>query len=89
LRGANLNELFRPTGSAPLPVHDEAVTDPTTPKADPRKVRIGLAMISAVVLVAALLFVVLDDAVGRAIMFAVAALGIVRAFLLSRSLRDG
>jgi hypothetical protein len=46
-------------------------------------------MISVVVLVAAVLFVTLDDAVGRSIMFAVAVLGIVRAFLLSRSLRRG
>jgi hypothetical protein len=65
------------------------VTDPATPNTDPRKVRIGLAMISVVVLAAVVLFLVIDDAIGRAIMFAVAALGIVRAYLLSRSLRDG
>jgi hypothetical protein len=33
------------------------------------------------------LFAVIDDPIGRALMFAVAALGIVRAYLLSRSLR--
>ena len=37
--------------------------------------------------VALVLAFVVDSSVGRAIMFAIALLGIVRAFLLSRSLR--
>ena len=37
--------------------------------------------------VAVVLLFVIDDPFGRAVMFAVAALGVVRAFLLTRSLR--
>ena len=52
---------------------------PNRPTAvDPRKVRIGLTVISIVVLVAVVLMVVIDDPVGRAIMFGVAALAVVR-----------
>jgi hypothetical protein len=57
------------------------------PQLDRRKVRIGLAMISVVVVVAIVLVFVVDDPLGRSIMFGVAALGLVRAFLLTRSLR--
>ncbi|MEQ1786506.1 MAG: hypothetical protein ABL966_05590 [Acidimicrobiales bacterium] len=63
------------------------MTEPAAPRPDPRKVRIGLVVIVAVVLVASVLVAVLDDPIGRAVMLAVAALGIVRAFLLTRSLR--
>jgi hypothetical protein len=63
------------------------MTDPEVPQPDQRKVRIGLAIIAVVVLIAVILFLVIDDATARAVMFAVAALGIVRAYLLSRSLR--
>jgi hypothetical protein len=63
------------------------MTEPSDPQIDRRKVRIGLAIISLVVVVAVVLFAVIDDPIGRALMFAVAALGIVRAYLLSRSLR--
>ena len=63
-----------------------AMTEPE-PQLDPRKVRIGLLMISVVVAVAIVLLFVIDDPVGRAVMFAVAALGVIRAFLLTRSLR--
>jgi len=65
------------------------MAEPLDPQVDQRKIRIGLAMISVVVLVAVVLFIVIDDAVGRALMFAIAVLGIVRAFLLTRSLRRG
>jgi hypothetical protein len=65
------------------------MTSPDVPQPDQRKVRIGLAIVSVVVLIAVILFLLIDDATGRAVMFAVAALGIVRAFLLSRSLRRG
>lgn len=71
------------------PVHDAGVTDPADPEIDPRKVRIGLALISLVVLVAVGLLFVIDDGIGRAIMFAVALSGIIRAYLLTRSLRQG
>ena len=65
------------------------VTAPDGSQADPRKVRIGLAIVSLVVLLAVILFVLVDDPIGRAVMFAVAAMGVVRAYLLSRSLRRG
>jgi len=65
------------------------MAEPLDPQVDQRKIRIGLVMISVVVLVAVVLFIVIDDAVGRALMFAIAVLGIVRAFLLTRSLRRG
>ena len=54
---------------------------------DRRRVRLGLAVVAVVVVVAGVLVAVLEDPVGRAVMLAVAALGVVRAFLLSRSLR--
>ena len=62
------------------------MTEPD-PQLDPRKVRIGLIMISLVVALAIVLLFVIDDPFGRLVMFAVAGLGIVRAFLLTRSLR--
>jgi hypothetical protein len=65
------------------------MAEPTPPPIDPRKARIGLAIISAVVLAAIVLFVIVDDPIGRAIMFAVASTGIVRVYLMSRSLREG
>jgi len=71
------------------PVQDANVTEPAAPQVDPRKVRIGLIVIAIVVVVAAVLVAVLDDPLGRAVMLAVAAVGIVRAYLLSRSLRRG
>jgi hypothetical protein len=54
---------------------------------DPRKVRIGLAMIAAVVVIALALIVVVDSTVARAVMAGIAVLGVVRAYLLYRSIR--
>jgi hypothetical protein len=71
------------------PEQDADVTEPAAPQVDPRKVRMGLIVIAIVVVVAAVLVAVLDDPLGRAVMLAVAAVGIVRAFLLTRSLRRG
>jgi hypothetical protein len=65
------------------------MTEPTPAQIDPRKVRAGLVLVTLIVLVAAVLVVVIDDALGRSVMFAVALLGVVRAYLLSRSLRRG
>lgn len=56
---------------------------------DPTKVRQGLAIITAVVLIAVVLFFVIDAPVGKAMMVAVAFTAAVRAFLFSRSLRQG
>jgi hypothetical protein len=64
------------------------MTDPTAAERDPRKVRIGLAIISLVVVIAIVLFAVVDAPAGKALMFAVAATAIVRAFLLVRWLRS-
>ena len=61
---------------------------PTGDERDPRKVRLGLAIISLVVVVAPVGFVVIDAAMGKALMFAVAATAFVRAFLLVRWLRS-
>jgi len=70
-------------------VHDLGMSDPEPLQPDRRKVRVGLAMISVVVIVALVLFALVDDPIGRAVMFAIAVLGMVRAYLLSRSLRRG
>jgi hypothetical protein len=54
---------------------------------DPRKVRIGLAIIVITVVVAVALFAVVDSTLVRAVMAGIAVLGVVRAFLLYRSIR--
>ena len=56
---------------------------------DPRKVRIGLAMVAAVVVVAVALATIVDSPLARAVMVGIAVLGIIRAFLLYRSVRRG
>ncbi|HEX4868086.1 MAG TPA: hypothetical protein VFV32_10710 [Acidimicrobiales bacterium] len=63
------------------------MTDPSEGERDPRKVRLGLAIISVVVVVALIAMVVIDSPAGKALMFAVAATAFVRAFLLQRWLR--
>ena len=55
---------------------------------DPGKVRIGLAMVVVTVVIAIALIAVVDSALVRAIMAGIAVLGIVRAFLLYRSIRS-
>lgn len=62
--------------------------DDHAPRPDPRKVRQGLAIVAAVVVVSLVLFFVLDEPIPRAAMLAVAVSGFVRAFLLARSLRS-
>jgi hypothetical protein len=59
-----------------------------TPAFDRRKVRLGLAIVSVVTVVAIVLVVLVDSALGKAVMFAVALTALVRAFLLTRSLRS-
>jgi hypothetical protein len=54
---------------------------------DPRKVRIGLAIVVATVVIALALITVVDSTLARAVMAGIAVLGIVRAFLLYRSIR--
>lgn len=55
---------------------------------DPRKVRYGLAVVGVVLVVALVLLVLIDSALGKAVMFAIAAFAVVRAYLLSRWLRN-
>ena len=62
------------------------VTD-ATPEIDPRKVRIGVALISVIFVVAVVLFFVADDTLGRAIFFAVAVACLIRMWLLVRWVR--
>ena len=58
------------------------------PVPDRTNIRIGLAIITVVVLAAVVLVFVVDSAVARATMVAVALVGFVRLFLLFRSLRS-
>jgi hypothetical protein len=51
------------------------------------KVRIGLALIGVVILVALVMMVVVEAPAGKAVMFAIALTALVRAYLLYRSLR--
>ena len=57
------------------------------PAVNPRKVRLGLALICVVVLVAVGLFVVIESPAGKALMLAIAVTVVVRAFLIYRSIR--
>ena len=59
----------------------------TQQEMSPAKVRIGLAVIGVVLAVALVLIAVIDSPAGKALMFAIAATALVRAFLLYRSLR--
>ncbi|MDP1820539.1 MAG: hypothetical protein Q8K58_11720 [Acidimicrobiales bacterium] len=64
------------------------MADVTPPELDRRKIRIGLAIISLVVVVAIMMVVVIEAPAGKAVMFAIAVTAFVRAYLLSRSLRN-
>jgi hypothetical protein len=59
------------------------------PQIDRTKIRLGLALVSVVVVVAIVLFLVVDDGLGRAVMFGVALAGFIRIYLLTRALRSG
>jgi hypothetical protein len=56
---------------------------------DRTKVRIGLALITVVILVSLVMVFVIESTAGRAVMFAIAFTALVRAFLLVRWLRGG
>jgi hypothetical protein len=60
---------------------------PDEPQMNLAKVRIGLAIISVVVLVAVVMFFAVEPPAGKAVMFAIALTAFVRAALLVRSLR--
>ena len=71
-----------------MSVHDGRMTDPTAAEHDPRKVRVGLAIISVVVVISVGLLFVIEAPAGKALMFAVAVTAFVRAYLLFRWLRS-
>jgi hypothetical protein len=62
--------------------------DETPQERSVTKVRIGLALIGVVILVALVMAVVVESPVGKAVMFAIALTALVRAYLLYRSLRQ-
>lgn len=55
---------------------------------DQQRVRIGLAIVSVTVIVALVVFVLLDSAFGRAAMGAIVIVALVRGWLLYRSTRS-
>jgi hypothetical protein len=63
------------------------MADATPTEINPTKVRIGLAVLAIVLIVALGMIAVIDSPAGKALMFAIAATVLVRAFLLFRSLR--
>ena len=64
-----------------------AMADETPTEISPTRVRIGLAVLVIVLAVALVMVAVVDAPAGKALMFAIAATVLVRAFLLYRSLR--
>jgi hypothetical protein len=67
--------------------HDQQVSL-TPDDVDRRRVRTGLAIVSVVFLVALVLVVVLDDAIGRGFMAAVLFISLVQAAMLVRKIRN-
>lgn len=61
--------------------------DEPTPEIDRTRIRIGLAVITLVVIASLVLLVVVEAPAGKAVMFAIALTAFVRAYLLSKSLR--
>ena len=57
------------------------------PDVDPRRVRLGLILLTIVFFVALVIVMVVDDALGRAVMAGVLVITLARAALLVRSLR--
>jgi hypothetical protein len=63
---------------------------PTPPaEIDPKRIRLGLAIVSVVFLVSLVLAAIINDPLGRAVMAAIALSAIIRAGLLIRSVRQG
>jgi hypothetical protein len=54
---------------------------------DPKKIRIGLAMVTVIFVISIVLFVVVDDTLAKGIFFAVALVSLVRVGLLVRWIR--
>jgi len=64
-----------------------AMPDETPQEISVAKVRIGLALIGVVILVALVMVAVVEAPAGKALMFAIALTAVVRAYMLYRSLR--
>ena len=71
------------TGAATL----SPMSDETPPQRSVAKVRIGLALIGVVILVALVMIAVIEAPAGKAVMLAIALTAFVRAYLLYRDLR--
>jgi hypothetical protein len=61
--------------------------DGVAPQINRNKVRLGLAIIGLVLVVALVMVAVVEAPAGKAVMFAIALTALVRAYLLARSLR--
>ena len=64
-----------------------AMPDETPQEISVAKVRIGLALVGVVILVALVMVAVVEAPAGKALMFAIALTAVVRAYMLYRSLR--
>lgn len=62
--------------------------DSTGSNVDRKRVRLGLALIGLVLVVAIVMVFVVEAPAGKAVMFAIALTAFVRAYLLARSLRS-
>jgi len=62
--------------------------DGAAPQINRNKVRLGLAIVGLVLVVALVMVAVVESPAGKAVMFAIALTALVRAFLLARSLRS-
>lgn len=60
---------------------------PETPGPDRKKIRLGLALITAIFLGCIVGFALVDDPLGKAVFFGVALVALVRVGLLSRNLK--
>lgn len=73
--------MSRPSG------HNAGMPDDTAPRMDRRKIRIGLAIITVVLVVSMVMVVLVAAPAGKAVMFAIALTALVRLYLMTRSLR--
>ena len=64
------------------------MVDDAPPEMDRRKVRMGLALITVVVVAALVLAALIESPVAKAVMTAVVLVGFVRLWLLTRSMRN-
>ena len=65
------------------------MSDAGPPEIDPRRVRLGLAMLVVVLLVALALALVIDDPLGRLIMAGIVLFAVARTYVLVRAQRAG